>query len=70
MQKRAGNTSLPRWWKQTEQYLCELMRTENNLFEQNEKCEKHIEASPSFVLFITPAFTKLDTDERVNERCC
>ncbi|RZC35669.1 hypothetical protein BDFB_009218 [Asbolus verrucosus] len=45
MQERAGNTSPPRWWKQTEQYLCELMRTENNLFEQNEKCKKHIEAS-------------------------
>lgn len=40
--------SAPRWWKQTEQYLCELMRTENNLSEQNEKCEKHIEA-PAFI---------------------
>ncbi|EEZ99948.1 hypothetical protein TcasGA2_TC002744 [Tribolium castaneum] len=48
MQERAGNTSPPRWWKQTEQYLCELMRTENNLFEQNEKCKKHIEAPLRF----------------------
>lgn len=54
MQERAGNTSPPRWWKQTEQYLCELMRTENNLFEQNEKCKKHIEASSCVLLSRLP----------------
>lgn len=44
-----GNTHLsPRWWKQTEQYLRELMRIKNNLFEQNEKCEKNIAGSSSF----------------------
>lgn len=57
MRERAGNTSQPRWWKQTEQYLCELMRIKNNLFEQNEKCKKGAHRGLFYTVpFIKPAW--------------